>query len=220
MELSETTFILKKDETKNIDLKLIGFNKPDNYYGYILIKSADLSKNLPVTLEIVNKTALFDIKVILREDSREVPPGSDVEADIMLYNFGTKRPVDVLLNCTIESMENEVYDYMTETLAVETQVTIMRKMSLPYDVEEGYYLYMCRLYYEGISVSSSDLITVKSVVHVERPWTISNLLWILIGIILFLIFLIWILLFKKRKKKHNLKEKKQRRLSQAMECPV
>lgn len=160
---------------------------------------------------------LFDIKVFLREEYPKLMAGSDVTADIVLYNFGTIRPVDVYLVCTIEDLSEDrnKLDFFSETLAVAVQTTIDRNLRVPEGTEPGRYVYNCYMTYAANQepISSGDLFEI--IVPVELPeervvgvdytvivceFLLSNWIWFVIGIVILLI----IIIIKKKKKKKSL----------------
>mgnify|MGYP001350710696 CR=1 FL=1 len=142
---------------------------------------------------------MFDIKVELYEETKKVNPGDKVKADIILYNFGTLRPVDVFLRCNIEDMELNIYDFFEETLAVDTQTSIKRELEISEDSLTGHYVYSCTLTYGNeIEVVSSDLITVVKEATTEEPSAV-NPIYYLVGLTI-LIWLIVIIIYSIRKK--------------------
>jgi hypothetical protein len=113
---------------------------------------------------------LFDIKVFLDEESNEVYIGEKVKSNIVMYNFGTLKPVDVLLECALEDFEKNKLDYFDETLAVDLQTSINRELRFPEDTLEGTYILSCYLTYENETISSSELIRVFGEEgHIETP---------------------------------------------------
>jgi hypothetical protein len=154
------------------------------------------------------QSALFDIKVFLEEDSSEFNPGDAVKASIVLYNFGTLRPVDVFLECSLEDMELNKIDYFTETLAVEMQTSIVRELGIPKDAQLGNYVYSCYMIYGTETVTSSDLVRVVEKIdpHEEMPFTTSIEIFLFLAVIIILAT-ITITFIKKKKKSFKWKLK-------------
>ena len=161
---------------------------------------------------------LFDIKVFLEDEYPRVLSGSDVASDIVLYNFGTIRPVDVYLECAIEDLteDRNRLDFFTETLAVAVQTSINRNLRVPDGTASGRYIYNCYMTYAADQepIYSGDLFEVidSTGVSEERlvgidytfiifQFLLSNWIWFVIGLVLLLIILFIIILAKKRKKK-------------------
>lgn len=145
--------------------------------------------------------ALFDIKVFLDDQFSKVLPGEIVNANIIMYNFGTLRPVDVFLKCAIEDFEDErnVLDVFEETLAVAVQISIDRELKVPEDITPGKYTYNCYMDYTGGTVYSSELFEVvylpeEREVSSGFSYTFVIMLFVIIALIAFIIT------FVKRKK--------------------
>ena len=121
------------------------------------------------------KEPLFDIKVFLDDESNEVFVEEKVKANIVLYNFGTLRPVDVFLECSLEDMEKNKLDLFTETLAVDLQTSINRELQFPQGTAPGTYVINCYLTYPGQeTITSSELVQLLPRVepHEEKPMPI------------------------------------------------
>jgi hypothetical protein len=161
---------------------------------------------------------LFDIKVFLKDEYPKVLPGSDVTSDIVLYNFGTIRPVDVYLECAIEDLSEDrnKLDFFTETLAVAVQTSIDRNLRVPEGTAPGRYIYNCYMTYDVDQqpIYSGDLFEVIGPVETpeERAvgidytiiiyeFVLANWIWFVIGLALLLVIIFIIVLVKKRKKK-------------------
>lgn len=140
---------------------------------------------------------LFDIRVVL-DGGMRVLPGSDVDAMIILYNFGTLRPVDVFLKCALEDEDAQEYDLFEETLAVSVQTSIIRSLTIPNDAPSGRYFYSCSMVYgEGETVYSKDLFSVVNIEEETVGFDYTNVL----NFAAFLLILLIILLFFKYRKK-------------------
>ncbi|MBL7054586.1 hypothetical protein ISS05_02420, partial [Candidatus Woesearchaeota archaeon] len=162
--ISEDSFRLKVSESKtiNIDFYAAETAEPGVYMGKLIVKSMGLVKVVNIIIEIKEKRALFDIKVEVPEKYQEIGPGQELKADIMMYNLGTLKPVDVALYYSIRDMEGNDIIYEHETFAVEEQKQITKSLTLPDDIEDGYYLFYARLVYHDTVVTSGALIKVTS----------------------------------------------------------
>ena len=158
------------------------------------------------------KFALFDIRVEILEDSKEVYPGSDVKAEITLFNFGTLKPVDGFLNCSLEDVEKNKLDILVETLAIEMQTAIIRDLTLPEEITEGNYFYNCYLRYENETVVGSDIFKIKPKRETKSEFNIKSIT-IFISLILAIIILVVLLLLSRKKKKKRKRKTKKRHKS-------
>ncbi|MBT3395042.1 hypothetical protein HN412_01215 [archaeon] len=157
--------------------------------------------------------ALFDIKVDLFNESKISHPGEDIWADIVMYNMGTLKPVDVVIDCTLEDMNGTMYDYFQETLAVEEQTAMNRSMTIPLAAKLDYYVYQCVLSYYGEVAVSSDLFeTEERIISIEEPKEdYSKLYKTILALFIVIIILLFLLIRKQPKKKRKTKKKKRRK---------
>ena len=166
---------------------------------------------------------LFDIKVFLEDEYPKLLPGTDVPSDIVLYNFGTIRPVDVYLECAIEDLSEDKnkIDFFTETLAVSVQTSINRNLRIPEGTAPGRYVYNCYMTYAADQepIYSGDLFEVVGSVELPEERTVgidytiiiyefflANWMWFAIGFGALLIIIFIIILVKRRKKKKKVKK--------------
>ncbi len=163
-------------------------------------------EELPLADSNPGPYALFDVKVELHEDTNIAYPGGDIYADIILYNMGTISPVDVILDCTLEDMERNVFDYFQETLMVESQTKIERKMTMPESSEIGNYVFSCVLTYaEEVAVSQDLFRIIEQDIHEEEPAINYDVY----KLILISLLVLTVLLFAKVKKKRKRRKKRK-----------
>ena len=159
---SEDEFQLNVGEEKEITIAATASENEtiDVYTGRIIARSGSLERIVIVIIEVKEREALFDVSVFLPEEFKKIPTGANRTADIVLYNFGTLMPVDVVLTYEIRDMDSNVIDSRHETLAVEEQLFLQKSFTIPEYLEEGYYLFYVRLDYENQTATSSELFTV------------------------------------------------------------
>ena len=153
--------------------------------------------------------ALFDIKVNLFNESKISYPGEDIWADIIMYNMGTLKPVDVIIDCTLEDMNGTMYDYFQETLAVEEQTAMNRSMAIPLAAKLDYYVYQCVLsYHDEVAVSSDLFETKERIIPIEDPKEdYSKLYKTILALFIVILILLFLLIRKRPKKKRKAKKK-------------
>ena len=130
-----------------------------------------------------------------------------------MYNMGTLKPVDVVIDCTLEDMNGTMYDYFQETLAVEEQTAMNRSMTIPLAAKLDYYVYQCVLSYYGEVAVSSDLFeTEERIISIEEPKEdYSKLYKTILALFIVIIILLFLLIRKQPKKKRKTKKKKRRK---------
>jgi len=171
--ISEDSFGLEVGggKTVNINFYAAETAEPGIYIGKLIVKSRGIVKIVNIIIEVKEKKALFDIKAEVLEGYQEIGPGQEVKANIMMYNLGTLKPVDVAIYYSIKDMEGNDIAYKHETFAVEEQKQITRSLTLPEDIEEGYYLFYARLVYQDTTVTSGALIKVTG----KKGWAFSGI---------------------------------------------
>lgn len=186
--LSEDLFYLEPGESKTISVAFTAseYEQPDVYPGRFIIDADSLRKIILVVMEVRERKPLFDILVSTKEILQRVYLGEEIEADILMYNFGDLKPVDVSLYYSLRDFDGNDILYAEESFAVQEQKEVKRKIKIPEDLEPGYYLFYSRLTYGNESVSSSAIILVQG--REERfylePWMIIGILVIIIIVIL------------------------------------
>ncbi|MCX6814809.1 MAG: hypothetical protein NTY20_04140 [Candidatus Aenigmarchaeota archaeon] len=199
--LSEDSFSLKPGETKAITVAFTAREgmAPDIYSGRLVIKAVNITKAVVLIMEVKARKSLFDLYVSLEETPLEVSPGQDVEADILMYNFGDLKPVDVVLYYALRDFQGNDIVYNHETMAIEEQKLVKRKIRIPKDIQYGFYLFYARLEYTNQTATSAGLIKVVekregAVERAEEAPTINYMIIIAFSVMIIsslLIYLFW-----------------------------
>ncbi|MEM5871397.1 MAG: hypothetical protein QW051_00825 [Candidatus Aenigmatarchaeota archaeon] len=171
--IENTSFFLLPGESKRITLAFFANEnlKEDVYTGRLVVKGNEIVKYVMLLLEIKPKKLLFDLYVGLKEIPYLVEPDEVVDVDIIIYNFGDLKPVDVNLYYSLRDFEGNDIILSHETFAVEEQKLLKRKIKIPQNIEKGYYLIYAKVIYDNASATSSALI---KVVEKERKEIISE----------------------------------------------
>ncbi len=162
VSLSEDSFSLAAGKSKKVTVAftVLESGAPEVYTGRLRIRSGSIERVVVLIVEVKEKRALFDIYLSLDDVPVEASPGSEVEADILLYNFGDLMPVDVSLYYSLRDFDGNEILYKHDTLAVEEQAELKRRIRLPDDLEEGFYVFYSRVEYGDQAASSSGIIKV------------------------------------------------------------
>ncbi|MFH7903115.1 MAG: DUF87 domain-containing protein, partial [Candidatus Aenigmatarchaeota archaeon] len=110
------------------------------YRGYAKIIIENESFIVPITVKVIPaEMKLLDLKMSLLGD--KVKPGDYLRAEIILYNLGKTKRVDVNLTLSLIDSENLVeITRAEESLAVETSLTKIFSLKIPKDIIEKRYL--------------------------------------------------------------------------------
>jgi hypothetical protein len=160
--LSEEVFSLAPGKSKTITVAftVMENGRADVYAGRLLVSAGGMRKAVLLVMEVKERNALFDVYLDLGAVPLEASPGTEVEADILLYNFGDLRPVDVTLYYSLRDFEGNELLYKHDTIAVEEQKDVKRVVRLPEDLKDGMYLFYARVEYGNQTASSSGIIKV------------------------------------------------------------
>ncbi|MEK6945177.1 MAG: hypothetical protein AABW63_00080 [Nanoarchaeota archaeon] len=196
---------VNKGESKTIQLYLYALSKtgPGVYYGKIVFRSGNLVKTLNIVLEVKSREALFDIKIRVPSEFKNVVAGDDVRAFINLLNvglYGTPVDVDLVLYVT-DFNKLVLYESSKEVIAVKTNLSVSRDLHVPLGTPAGTYIVLGEAKYGNITVSTYDTFNV-----VEKKYLRATFFLLIIGILL-LVFLILFFLYKRRKKKEEEKNR-------------
>ncbi len=158
--INEQSFTLKPNESKMIRLDAFApeNHAPGTYAGRISFDAGFVRKIINVIIDIKQRQALFDIKVVPKKTT--ISPDENAEADIILYNLGTLKPVDVIVFYSLRDLDGNDLAYGEETVAVREQTLLNRKLRLPENIKPANYLFYSRLSYSNQTAVSSSLLTV------------------------------------------------------------
>lgn len=100
-----------------------------------------------ITAEIADTVGTVDSST--EASNSKIAPGEFLPISIKLVNFGSEKRIDVVVNYQIlDSSGNEVYAE-SETVAVETTASFVKRIQLPYTLKGGTYIAVVALNYPG-----------------------------------------------------------------------
>lgn len=105
---------------------------------------------------------LFDVVVRIPKQFKTVPPGDDISVIIQLINFGKAgTPVDVKVVYSITDHDGKLISERSETLAVATQLSVLKTFTINHAAREGQYTITVKVPSKDIIASGSDSFTVQ-----------------------------------------------------------
>ncbi|MBI2673256.1 hypothetical protein HYX19_03280, partial [Candidatus Woesearchaeota archaeon] len=169
----------------------------------------DTDKTIIATMEVKEKTALFDIKINIPEKFKNLFQNEEVLAEINLINLGNIGKVDVILEYGIRKL-NKILESKQETLAVDTQTSITRSFRLPIDIETGEYEFYGSLTYNNITISSSSAFNLNPT-HKYLPYFIQRnvALIIILGAVVFIIIIFILVRVVRKEEKKETEDRKR-----------
>ncbi len=185
--LKEKSFILLPKESKEISFDIIAREDtvPNLYGGKLIIRDRSFKKEILVLIEVESRGALLDMKLEIPTEYLHVSPGEDILTTLILYNLGIGNEKDITLEYIIRNEEGNDIIMDTETVAIETQMSVVKRVSLPNDINTGKYILYVKSTYDGKTASASALFEIEEKSNKELLY--SLLVVILIAFIAFLI---------------------------------
>jgi len=200
--LSEYTFDLDADETKSIQLNFFASEKqkPDIFPGKVVVTGDGLEKLITVIIEVESIEPLFDIDVEIPQKYKEVLPGEEVLVQLTIYNVKGIGRVDVYVEYGLKDLSGNIITSEHETLAVETQISIVESLDVPFDITPGNYVLYATVKYDDIIGTGTDVFRIVTEKEVEIP---TRIVWsiLLVIIILIVVYLLSVKFVEKEIKK-------------------
>ena len=205
IKLNETFFEIGAGEeyVLNIDFLAPEHVEPNLYFGKLILKTGSIKKEINMIIEIVSKSALFDIEIIFPTQFEEIYAGDEIVFITKLTNLGEFKKADVVLTYMIKDFEGNTFVLETDSFAVETQASHPKTLRVPDNLPSGDYLVYVRLDYGGFTASASHQFKVKPLFSLDFG-TLEIVL--IIAIIAVMILLIFFYFRSKRRLKREFEE--------------
>jgi len=93
--------------------------------------------------------SVASVESVYENDRSRIAPGEFLPVSVKLVNFGSEKRVDVLVDYKIlDSGGREIYSE-SETVAVETTASFVKRIQLPYNLKTGSYTMITELNYSS-----------------------------------------------------------------------
>ncbi|MEK6843801.1 MAG: SdiA-regulated domain-containing protein, partial [Nanoarchaeota archaeon] len=164
IKISEKDFDLEAGESKDIRIDFIAHEgipqelslSPGVYIGKIIVSGNNINKEILIAIEVESKLALFDVKISVPYKFTEIKPGDELLAEVKAFNLGRTGLVDVKAEYTIKDFNNNIILEESETLAIETQTSFVKRFSISSNAEYGdYVIYVKIIYADSVATSSA-----------------------------------------------------------------
>ncbi|MFH0869140.1 MAG: hypothetical protein V1839_02855 [archaeon] len=199
-KLDLASFILGAGETKSLKIDFTANATIGVYTGKMIVKGGNTEQTVYIVVDISKTGALFDVKVTVLPDYKQVLAGDEVVSVIKLTNaMPSQEPVDIKLKLQVMDFENRVLqESVEETLAMTNQLSIVRGLTVPAGAAPGKYVVVATAKYGDLSAEAYDAFdVVKSTAFASDMRTIVML------IAIALIVLYFAFTYKRRKKKER-----------------
>ena len=155
-----------------------------------------------------------NIKVLMENQENRIAPGEFLPVSVKLVNFGSERRIDVIINYKIfNNADKDVYQQKevyseSETVAVETTASFVKRIQVPYSFNSGFYSLVTVLdypYQESPAISKTPFFVEKKVGGFFKSDLIvySIFLFLIIAVVVLMAILITYIL-SRHKKTHSM----------------
>lgn len=197
INIDENVLNLKKGESKTIKIEFKANEslKENNYLGNIFIKSRVLNINIPISITLSSKDALFDIKIDLEDKNKEVISGKELISNLQLYNLGEGEKQGIIIY-SIKDQKGNIIFSENESIIVNKKLDITKKFKIPEKLESGTYLLSAILTYDNKMASTSIWFKVKT----KNEELLENSIKITLIVIIIILLILIIFRIKNNKK--------------------
>ena len=192
LDLKESKLTLNPKESKEISLDFVVNSEtiPDMYVGkLILTNSGDNSEQSEVLiiLEVESGGVLLDVNAEVVKEYSSVPPGQDVLVKVSLFNLAeADKRKDVAMNYIIKSENGEKIAEEKETIAIETQMGWIKRITIPEGTQYGkYIIYITATTADGKVAGASDTFNVVAPETAKIYILVIILSMIVLGIVIY-----------------------------------
>jgi hypothetical protein len=201
VSISDYNFDLNAGERKTIIINMIG-KRFGLFVGRLILTTQNVIKSIPIILEIESQDALFDAKLDIPSNFKQIAQDQDLRAQITLFNvLGGK--VDVMVNYLIKDLQGNLITEESETFAVEKQSSYVKIFDLPPDLNPGQYVAAIEVRYANSYALSSqmfEVLTEEELISIKeaRNRVISIFVIVAISSLIYVVVITRLLKRKKR----------------------
>jgi hypothetical protein len=143
--------------------------------------------------------------VEIPQSHQDVQPGESVYFTMKMLNLENSKRVDVIVDYEILDSNKNSIAKKTETVAVETQIALVRNLGIPKNSALGYYSVHAKITFAD-GTSSEATSSFKVVKNLADTWQVS-LLFAVIALIILLFIIFLIIKSKKILERINMRKK-------------
>lgn len=207
ISLNNSFIILNKDEIGKISIEVFASANiiPGIYIGKIRLTTDRGEQYVPIALIVKSKKTVIDIKLELDNKYKIFKAGEETSASIKLLNTGDKKETEIALEYGIKDTEGKTILSKREHLMIEKELSLERKLTLPNHLPKGNYIWFAQVTHQDGTASAIAWFSI------EESYTKINKTknYILIGIIILIIIILFLRLVNKWVTKKRTKPNKR-----------
>ncbi len=208
VKISDESFELgpKEEKTISIDFIARADTVPELYLGNLFIESGGLKREIPITMEVESRGALFDVKLNIPEKYLQIYLGEELISEIEIFNIFETGKVNVTIEYLIKDQQNREIISEEEILSVDRgAISFVKKFEIPENIEPGRYILYVRVTYDGKVASASAWF------YINKGY-LRILQIILIVLIIITTFIILFIIIRRRKGEKNKRRGKKSKM--------
>ncbi len=154
--ISQSSLDIPPSQTDNANIVLMADQtfSPAIYVGEILFSSRGYEANVPVIVEVQSVDPNYDVTLDLLADKR-LYPGSYTDIEVNVFNLNGVDLNNVNLHYELQGLDGEVLFFEDESMSVGSRVSLLKSLSIPYDIAPGVYVYTVSVDQAGKIASAS-----------------------------------------------------------------
>jgi len=168
VSVDQTSLIIKSksQEIINVKIEVPASKGADVIVGNLDINAPNVKYRIKTAVVILSQAKyLLDVKVTVPDQYKKVIVRNQVLGSITIYNLGQEGRVDV--NLTYGVRNSTLIKRFVEALAIGTQTSILRDVTVPREFSPGTYQFFAIVYYATASAESDDTFEVIPTPQVE-----------------------------------------------------
>ena len=114
-------------------------------------------------LGVESKRVLFDVKLEIPEQFKEITPSEKLRAYITIFNLGELTNVNVTNVYKIMDMKGSIISKTGEDMEIEIQNSVIKEFILPKYIASGTYVLSIETLYKDTVTTSSDIFYVSEI---------------------------------------------------------
>ena len=197
--MDESTFILEINEKKTITLNIVG-KELGVHTGTLIVSASGIRKLLPTVISVGSEQTLFDAKIDIPVEYKEISSGDDLKAQITLFNI-VGGAAEVTVNYIVKDMEGDVFFDEAEIFTVDEQKSYVKIYELA-ELEPGNYVALIEVRYGASFAVSSEMFSIieQGIPLAPTRTTRYALIYTLLAVITLFITYVFIRLVLKKKR--------------------
>jgi hypothetical protein len=157
------SFSLNQNETKETKFTVLAGSTLGIKTGTLIMRTGEQTTELPIVISVSSERVLFDAKIDIPPEYKEIQAGNDLKTLVTLLPVGSfNRTVDVIVTYLIKDFDDKTITTETETFAVSEQTSFTKIFKLPSDLKTGSYVAGIEVLYENSFATSAAMFNVVS----------------------------------------------------------